>query len=259
MDIERAISQFRANPGLARVYDQIVQEVEHRIPRLRAQAWPGLSPAGQKILQEHDDPSLTSLLMEGVVGWPGRPTSYKPVSNKFDTYAIKHIQLFVKDQLRKKRPWIPLDEVPEVMAAPDRVPTNTLPMDEIHGVLENPVIQAMDSATGVDPRSKILFAMDYMPDDALSDGALDCLCRQASLSQRDTTRIIELMRERPDGFEEEVRTILGLTQRAANGRLNTAERHLAGPWDKARIASRDELKKLEDPTPDPDRDPFFNE
>lgn len=259
MDIERAIRQFRANPGQAGVYDQIVQEVEHRIPRLRAQAWPGLSAAGRKILQEHDDRSLTSRLLEGVVGWPGRPTSYKPVSNKFDTYAIKHIQWFVEEQLRKKRAWIPLDEAPEVMAAPDRVPTNTLPMEEIHGVLENPVIQAMDSATGVDAKAKILYAMEFMPDHAPSDGALDALCRQASLSRRDTKRIIKLMRERPDDFEEEVRNILGLTQRAANGQLNTAERHLAGPWDQARIASREELKKLQNPTPDPDRDPFFNE
>lgn len=259
MDIERAIRQFRANPGQAGVYDQIVQEVEHRIRLLRRQASPGLSPAGRKILQEYDNQALASRLLERVVGWPGRPTSYKPMKDAFDTYAITHIQLFVKEKLREKRKWIPLDEAPEVRAAPDHMPTNTLPMEEIHGVLENNVIQAMDSATNIDAEAKILYAMEFMPDDAASDGALDKLCREAGLSGRDRSRVIRLMRERPDNFEEEVRGILRLSQRAASGRLDKAERHLAGLWDKARVASREGLEKLRNPTSDPNGDSSTNE
>lgn len=259
LDIDLAIRQFRAAPqgGAAGLYDPIVREIERRIPSFRAQARPGLSPAGRKILEQHDDRALTSRLLERVVGWPGRPAAYQP-RGSFDTYAITHIQLFIQSELNKQKKWVPLDEAEEVLARPEESPTNTLPMEEIHGVLENKVIQAMDSSNA-DEKAKILYAMEFMPDGAASPGVLDELCRKAGLSGPETARIITLMGEKPENFEEEVRNILGLTPRAATGRLSTAEPLLAGPWEKARTAARQELEKLRNPTSDPDRDPFFDE
>ena len=271
MDIERAIRQFRAAPPAARpaLYDQIAREIQRRLPGLRDRAKGGLSPKARAKLQQYDNGDLLARLIEQLVEEPEtdevdlvgqrrrRRTTYDPVDGKFDSYASDHIRRYIKSQMKSE--WTPLDETPEIQSPSDRAPTNTLPMDEIHGVLENNVMEAMDSVTKADAKTKILYAIDQMPPDAVSPANFDELCRQAGLSKHQRAEIIRLTSERPDKYARQVEEILGISQSSARKRVDRAVTHMSQPLQDVMLEVRKELEQLCNPPPDPNRDPFFNE
>jgi len=271
MDIERAIRQFRAAPpnGKPALYDQIAREILQRMPALRNRAEVGLSPKARAKLQRYDDGDLLARLIEQLVEIPAadevnlvgqrrrRRTTYDPIDGKFDSYASDHIRRHIKSQMKPE--WTALDKAPEVRAQPDRVPTNTLPMDEIHDALDNNVMKAMDSVTKADAKTKILYAIDQMTADAVSPANFDELCRQAGLSGAERKEVVRLTRDRPDKYVRRVEEILGISQSSARKRIDRAVPHLSQKVQDAMLEARKELQKLLDPPLDPNRDPFFNE
>ena len=267
MNIELAIRQFRKT-GQAGVYEQIVKELECRIPRLLAMARPALSPECRNILNECGEPGLVSRLLEKVVGFPGKKVAYKPLSKKFDGYAVKHIQLFVREQVSKNKKcpesrfkkhsskWIPLDEAPEPPTPPNRVPTNTLPMDKIHGVLEKPLMAALNSVK-ICPKTKILYVIDQLNPNEVSTTIYDALCREARLSAVSKAKIIQLTSKKPDNYARQVEQILDISQSAACRRVERAVPHLLDPLQDVMIAARKDLEPLRNPPPHTNGDPFF--
>lgn len=270
MDIERAIRDFRAAQDQAKwdLYGEISEEIRRRFQNLRALASAGLSPPALRLLRRLTDDELLSRLLERVVEAPEpnemnaggrRRKGYQPIDGKFDTYASHHIRLFVRDKMSEEQRFVPLDNAPVAQAREDEVPTNSLTMEEIHDVLEAEVTPAMDSATEVEAKTKILYAMDHMPNDSVPPGNLARLCREAGLSRHRRERIIRLMSERPPNYEEQVRKTLGISQSAARKRVDRAEPHLSGPLREAMVAVREELERLGKPPSDGERDAFFND
>lgn len=271
MNIERTIRQFRETSGTVQqqLYGDVAMEIQRRLPQLRQLANVGLSPIGRERLREHEDGDLVSRLLERVVEVPEpgyadglRPTrrrrkAYEPIDGKFDSYASDHIRRFIKEQMKQQ--WIPLEAAPEIRAQLDHAPTNTLSMEEIHGVIKANVMQAMDSAAKVDAKTKILLAIDQMPPDSVSPAIFDELCRKAGLLRHEKARIIQLTSERPDKYERQVEEILRISQSAARRRVDRAVPHLLAPLQKALAEARRNLKQRVEPQLDPDRDPFLAE
>ena len=269
MDIELAIRQFRAAAPEAKLdlYGQIAREIQLRLPDLRDRAKGGLSPKARVKLQQYDDGDLLSRLIEqlvedtevGEVDMIGRRrkrrATYDPVDGKFNSYASDHIRRFIKNQM--KPDWTPVDKTPEAQTPPNRVPTNTLPMDEIHGVLEKPLMAALNSVTNIKPETKILSVIDQMPPNAVSPTIFDALCRQAGLSEDVTAKIIQLTSEKPDNYARQVEQILDISQSAACRRVERAVPHLLDPLQDVMIAARKDLEPLRNPPPHTNGDPFF--
>ena len=267
MNIERAIRQYRENPHQIGLLGEIAEEIQQRLPALRKRAKVGLSPKALAVLRQYDDQDLLARLIERVVEASQanetdlvgrrrrRGTTYNPVDGKFDSYASDHIRRFVKSQM--KPGWIPLDKVPEVQSPTNT--SNTLPMETIHNALEDNVMEAMNSVTKADAKTKILYAIDQMPPDAVSPANFAELCRQAGLSRHQRREVIRLTSERPEKYARRVREILGISQSSARKRVDRAVAHLSRQLEEAMRDARHKLKELRDPTPDPNRDPFFNE
>lgn len=271
MDIERAIRQFRAAPAAAQpaLYDQIAREILRRMPDLRDRAKGGLSPKALAKLQRYEDGDLLSRLIEQLVEVPEvaevdlvgrrrrRKAAYDPVDGKFDSYASNHIHRYIKSQMKPE--WTDLDNSPEVQAPTDRVPTNTLPMAEIHNAIEDNMMEALDSVTKADAKTKILYAIDQMPPNAISPANFEELCRQAGLSKQQKAQIIQQIKKNPSNCGRQVEAILGISQSAARKRVDRAAPHLSQAVQDAMLEVRKELEQLRAPAPDPNRDPFFNE